>query len=162
MSISSISSMGREEDGPTHWLLRVGDGKNFRNSSKYKIWGFKSTTSFGKYFMDNVKSGHILWFIKNKSKGKVMAVATFTENKTRELGPLIDLTLDNEELGWEGDDNWDIEIHYEKLYGLEDCDILTHLRNRSTIIQYKSDRCELDLPTEYHYIKRYRKVTDHL
>ena len=32
-----------------HWILRVGDGDNFINSSKYKIWGINSTLSLGKY-----------------------------------------------------------------------------------------------------------------
>lgn len=32
-----------------HWFLRVGDGDNFINSSKYKIWGINATSSLGKY-----------------------------------------------------------------------------------------------------------------
>ena len=159
--IMSIRSIDKEKDKPQHWLLRIGDGKNFHNSSKHHIWGIKSN-SIGRYFMDNVKPNDILWFINNKSKGKVMAVATFIKNNTRELGPLIDITMDNKELGWEGDDDWNIEIHYEKLYGLEDCHLFTHIKSPLTIRIYNSEKCNLDLPTEYHYIKRYRNITSHL
>ena len=50
----------------TDWILRVGDGENFINSSKYKIWGIQSTNSFGKYFIKHVKIGDRLWFVKSK------------------------------------------------------------------------------------------------
>jgi len=36
----------------TDWLLRVGDGENLKNSSKYRIWGIQALTSpHGKYFI---------------------------------------------------------------------------------------------------------------
>ena len=45
-----------------HWLLRVGDGQNFINSSDKKIWGVKSKGH--KSFLTKIQEGDILWFIK--------------------------------------------------------------------------------------------------
>lgn len=86
----------------TDWLLRVGDGENLKHSSKYRIWGIKSNISSGKYFIKNVMTGDRLWFVKGKSNGKLIAVATYQSHKTRELGPLVDISLYDEELGWIG------------------------------------------------------------
>ena len=58
------------------WLLRVGDGINFMNSSKYKIWGISTQSTCGKYFIKTVKSGDRLWFVQNKSHGQIIAVAS--------------------------------------------------------------------------------------
>jgi len=44
----------------THWIVRTGDGTHFRNASKYKIWGFKSSTDNNKYFSKNVRPVRIL------------------------------------------------------------------------------------------------------
>lgn len=73
------------------WLLRVGDGINFMISSTYKIWGIKSQTTCGKHFMKAVHSGDRLWFVKNTSKGKIIAVATYHSHNSREFGPLLHL-----------------------------------------------------------------------
>ena len=51
----------------TDWLLRVGDGENFINSSRYRIWGIQSTSPANKHFIRNVKIGDRLWFVKSKS-----------------------------------------------------------------------------------------------
>lgn len=145
----------------TDWLLRVGDGNNLIRSSKYKIWGIQSSNSFGKFFIRTVKPGDRLWFIKSKSQGKVLAVATFSLIKKRELGPLIDISLTNEELGWDNvDTDWtsDTEIHYTDLYNVSDCELLTHIKGSSTIRVYNA-KCLVDLATEYIYIRKYGKVT---
>ena len=145
----------------TDWLLRVGDGNNLIRSSKYKIWGIQSSNSFGKFFIRTVKPGDRLWFIKSKSQGKVLAVATFSLIKKRELGPLIDISLTNEELGWDNvDTDWtsDTEVHYTDLYNVSDCELLTHIKGSSTIRVYNA-KCLVDLATEYIYIRKYGKVT---
>ena len=57
----------------TDWILRVGDGKNFIRSSKYRIWGINTLTSpHGKNFVKNVKPGDRLWFVTSKSHGKIV------------------------------------------------------------------------------------------
>lgn len=145
----------------TDWILRVGDGLNFINSSKYKIWGIQTNTSpHGKNFIKNVKPGDRLWFVKSKSHGKIIAVATYRSHNKRELGPLVSISLTNEELGWTNDgSDWisDTELHYTDLYNLNDCELLTHIKSPTTIRKY-DEKCRVDLALEYSYIIRYSKV----
>ena len=145
----------------TDWLFRVGDGENLKRSSKYKIWGISSKISTNKYFMKNVKPGDRMWFVKSKSQGKLVAVATYRSHNIRELGPLVDITLTNEELGWTGSEkDWtaDVELHYTDLYGLSDCELLTHIKGATTIRKY-NEKCRVNLAVEYSYIVRYSRVT---
>ena len=147
---------------PSHFLLRIGDGRHFNTSSSKFIWGINTTTSpMGKWFKKTVKPGDLLWFVTSKSNGHVVAVATFTETKERILGPLIALTLNNDELGWthkEGD--WNIEVHYKDLYNLSNCELYSEIKCPSTIRLYDSEKCKVDLPTEYAHIVRYSKITN--
>jgi hypothetical protein len=145
----------------TDWLLRVGDGENLINSSKYKIWGIQSTTSVGKNFVENIKPGDRLWFVKSKSKGKIIAVATYRSHNKRDFGPLIDVSMTNEELGWVGEGpDWtsDTEIHYTDLYGLDNCELLSHIIGPATIRRY-DEKCRVNLAVEYSYIQRYSRIT---
>lgn len=145
----------------TDWLLRVGDGYNFSNSSRYKIWGIQSTTSDNKYFIKNVKPGDRLWFIQSKSHGNILAVATYRSHNKRDFGPLVDLSMTNEELGWTGEGpDWtsDTEIHYTDLYNVSKCELLTHINGPKTVRKY-NEKCRVVLPVEYSYIVRYSKVT---
>ena len=143
----------------TDWILRVGDGKNFINSSRYRIWGIQSTNSFGKHFLQNVKQGDRLWLVTSKSNGKLLAVATYRSHIERIIGPLFDLTKTDRELGWTGHVwNCDTEVHYTDLYGLTNCELLTHIKGASTIRKY-NEKCLVNLPVEYSNIVRYSKVS---
>ena len=146
----------------TDWLFRTGDSENFKRSSKYNIWGINTlTSSHGKYFVNNVKPGDRLWFVKSKSQGKLIAVATYRSHNNREFGPLINISLTNEELGWTGSGpDWtsNVEVHYTDLYGLNDCELLTHIKGPATIRKY-DEKCRVNLPIEYSYILRYSRVT---
>ncbi len=143
-----------------HWILRVGDGDHFWSSSIKNIWGIDSNNkSNTQVFINTVKSGDLLWFVQSNSKGKLIAVATFTEMKNRETGPLIALTLTNEELGWvKTKGNWDIEVHYKNLYDLRLCDLLSEIQSPKVIRKY-NEKCKVNLPLEYPYIVKYSKVT---
>lgn len=143
----------------THWLLRVGDGQNLIRSFSKRIWGIQSTTPDNKHFLANVHQGDILWFVKNKSQGKLVAVATYRSHNQRVLGPFIVTSLTNDELGWKGrDSKWDTEIHYSDIYDLNDCELLTHIKSPKTIRKYKDKKCLVNLPMEYSRIIRYSKV----
>jgi hypothetical protein len=145
----------------TDWILRVGDGENLKCSSKYRIWGIQSTSPDGKYFVKNVKPGDRLWFVTSKSHGKVIAVATYRSHNTRDIGPLIDISLTEEELGWTGSGtDWsaNVEVHYTDLYGLNDCELLTHIKGAKTVRTY-NEKCRVNLAVEYSYIVRYSRVT---
>ncbi|MFY7728770.1 MAG: hypothetical protein ACOVRN_04575 [Flavobacterium sp.] len=144
----------------TDWLLRVGNGQNLINSSKYGVWGIQTSTPCGKYFIKNIKPGDRLWFVTSNSHGKVIAVATYRSHNKREFGPLVNMSLTYEELGWTGQGpDWtsDTEIHYTDLYGLNSCEILTHINGPKTIRKY-NEKCRVDLAVEYSYIVRYGRV----
>ena len=145
-----------------HYIFRIGDGKNFNASSKKSIWGIKSQNSFGKYFIKNVKNGDLLWFVTSNSKGHIVAVSTFTSIEERIRGPLIEPTYTNDELGWTGDDDWDMFIYYKDLYNISDCKLFSEIKCPSSIRLYNSDKCKVDLPTEYLNIIRYSKITNNM
>jgi len=145
----------------THWIFRVGNGKNFVQSSRFNIWGIRSTTNDGKCFIRNVKPGDILWFITNNSLGLIIAVATYRSHNKREFGPLLDITMTNEELGWTNEEsNWisDIEIHYTNLYNVSNCELLTKIKHQGSIMRYNT-KCCVELSVEYSSIVRYSQVT---
>ena len=156
--------MSTNPEEETDWLLRVGDGNNIISSSRFRIWGIQSSTSDSKYFLKEVKPGDRLWFVVNKSQGKLIGVATYKSHNKRELGPLINISMSNEELGWTGSGtNWtsDIEIHYTNLYGLKNCvpELLTHIKSPKTIRKY-NEKCQVNLSLEYSNILRYSNVTN--
>lgn len=146
------------------WILRVGDGENLKMSSKYRIWGISSKSPPNKYFLKNVKPGDRLWFVKSKSQGKILAVATYSLHNEREFGPLIDISFTDDQLGWTGSGSeWtaNVEIQYSDLYGLNDCELFTHIKGPSTIRRYDK-KCRIDLAVEYSYIVRYSKITSEI
>jgi hypothetical protein len=144
-----------------NWLVRIGNGDNFISSSRYGIWGVQSSTSDNKYFLRKVTPGDRLWFVKNNSKGKIIAVATYQSHNVRVSDAFVNSTMSNAELGWTGEGpNWtsDIEIHYTELYGLNNCDMLSHIKGPKTVREY-NEKCLVNLVTEYDYIVRYSRVT---
>jgi hypothetical protein len=145
---------------PTHWLLRVGDGTHFKSASKHNMWGFESTNKSNNRFNKEAKKGDLLWFVR--TKGMLLGVATYVGHGKRILGPIIDISKTNEELGWIGrqDKDWktDMEIHYENLYDLEYCELNAGIKGQTVIRRYKEDKCELHLPTEYENIVRYSRA----
>ena len=141
-----------------HWLLRVGDGQNFINSSDKQIWGIQSKTNNS--FLNQIKKDrHILWFITNKSNGKILAMTEYKSHNKRELGILINITQSNEELGW-SEYECDTEIHYNNLYNLENCNLLTNLKGMRTIRKYEKEKIDLDLNEEYKNIVKYVNITN--
>ena len=144
---------------PKHYILRIGDGDHFNASSPRCIWGINASTfSLGKWFKTTAVEGDLLWFVTGKSKGQIVAVATFTETKERILGPLLDLTLSNQELGWDKKEgNWDTEVHYRELYDLTQCSLFSEIKGPATIRLY-TEKCLVDLPAEYQHIVRYSKI----
>jgi hypothetical protein len=145
---------------PNHFLLRIGDGAHFNTSSLRFIWGINSDTSpLGKWFKSTAREGDLLWFVTSKSKGQIVAVATFTGAKERVLGPLIALTATNDELGWNcTEGSWDTEVHYKDLYNLTHCNLFSDIKGPSTIRLY-SEKCKVNLIEEYLHIVRYSKLT---
>jgi len=145
-----------------HFLLYIGDGDHFNASSTKSIWGINSNHSFAKGFLSTVKEGDLLWFVKSKTNGQIVAVAKFIQTKKRILGPLIDLTLTNAELGWDKTEGeWDTEVHYKDLYNLTQCNMISEIKGAAGIRLY-NDKCMVNLPLEYPNIVRYSKVTNRM
>jgi len=141
------------------WMFRVGNGKNFKASSRFQIWGIKSSTNFSKHFVKNVKPGDRIWFIKANCNGLILGVAIYRSHNYREFGPLVDSTMTDEELGWVNTrGKYDMEVHYSELRKLEDCGLFTHIKCQGPIIEY-NDNCKINLPEEYRHISRYRKIS---
>tara|TARA_Y100000748_G_scaffold207567_1_gene173876 strand:- start:150 stop:614 length:465 start_codon:yes stop_codon:yes gene_type:complete len=132
---------------PTYYLFRVGDGENFWNSSHLYTWGTKGVNG-----LRNIKKGDRMWFVTGKSDGKIIAVATFESKNTRGNSALTD-----EELGWSGDDEWDQELHYMNLYDLSHLNFLSKIKGNCSVRKY-SDKCEVNLPTEYPLIVKYSRA----
>ena len=103
-----------------HWLIRVKDGENFRNS-KYPFGSKRGNHGCIKTVVNKIKKGDILWFMTSKKYGgKFIGMSEYTYYYDREDEPLIRMnTYLNKEQNWKGEDNWDIQIHYENLYIIE-------------------------------------------
>lgn len=123
---------------PKLWIIRVSDGKNLKNS-KYPFWGVKRGRggSF-KTIVKKFKSGDILCFLTSKSYGgKIIGMAEYTKFYDREDEPLIKInTFSNSEQNWEGDDAWDIQIHYKNFYDTEKQNFKAIIQCSGVILDY--------------------------
>lgn len=149
-----------EVSGIKDFILRVSDGVNFTNSSSKCIWGINSKDNVARWFKSNVKNGDRLWFVQSKSYGKIIAVATYKNSIERVIGPLISMTLTNEELGWTNG-SWDTEVHYDNLYNLTSSNLNSQIIGPRSIRLY-NQKCQVDLPTEYDRIVRYSTITQNM
>ena len=113
-----------------HWLIRVGDGRNFRNSIQHQTWGMKETKST-KGFDYLVKPGDILWFIISGNNGKAIAFAEYVSHNGR--------TRTNEEFGWEpatnGNEEWNMEVNYANLKTIETDNHYTRIKGNSVNVR---------------------------
>ena len=115
--------------------------------------------------MRDIKQGDILWFITSKSQGKAIAIGEFKKFKEIEIGPLINISKTNQELGWtETDGDWDTEIHYTnimKIMNISKLEILTKIKSPLTyrLFNEKNNKLEVNLIQEYENIKRYSQVS---
>jgi hypothetical protein len=139
-------------DEPTHWLLRVGNGRNFSNGQPFKLWGM-DTKNKGcvPNFLREVRPGDKLWFVQSESKGKVVGVATFVRHCPRELGPLVAVSRTNDDLKWTGYEG-DTEVHYTDLYDVSACDIMTKIKSPLVVRKLIAEKCAVNLPEMYRYL----------
>jgi hypothetical protein len=142
-----------------HWIVRVGDGENFKNS-KLLFWGVKKGKN------NNIKSivekrftpGDIIWFIISKEYGgKAIGVAEYTEFHDRNEEPLISInTYSNKDQNWKGEEDWDIQIHYKNLYVTEKQDIKIIIKCASPILNYETFKNKNNLPDLYNHYKNFK------
>ena len=142
-----------------HWIFRVKDGINF-NNSKFPFWGVKrGKNGFMKTIVKKIKIGDICWFMTSKQYGeKIIGMAEYKGFYDRDDEPLLKInTLSNEEQNWEGDEAWDIQIHYCSLYITEKQNITGCIQCGSVILEYNTfmDKINGDLYTHYKNFKYY-------
>tara|TARA_Y100001958_G_scaffold159634_1_gene162131 strand:+ start:1799 stop:2287 length:489 start_codon:yes stop_codon:yes gene_type:complete len=142
-----------------HWIIRVGDGINFRNS-KYPFWGVvRGRCGSQKTNVKKIKKGDILWFLTSKKYGaKIIGMSEYCEFYDREDEPLIQInTMTNEQQNWIGNIEWDIQIHYCNFYNTEKQNITGIFRHPQSIIDYYKfkDCLNKDLDIEYNNFKTY-------
>lgn len=135
-----------------HWIIRVSDGNNLRRS-KYPFWGVKRAAGI-KCIVERMKHGDILWFLTNKaSGGKFVGMAQFTGFYDRQDEPLVQInTFSNEEQGWLGDAEWDVQIHYKNFYNTERQDIKVLIQCPATIMSYETFKDRMPCNLYEHYI----------
>ena len=149
-----------ENENRKHWIIRVGDGKNFINS-KYAFWGVNRGCGNGfKTIIKKMKSGDILWFLTNKKfGGKIIGMSEYKTFYDKQDEPLIQInTMSNTEQNWIGYDNWDIQIHYINLYNTQMQNIYMIIQCSATILEYSTFRNRIknhDLHKHYECFKFY-------
>jgi hypothetical protein len=136
----------------THWIIRVGDGINFKNSQSNKIWGFRDING-QKTILEKFNEGDILWFITSKPYGgKVVGMAEFVKLYDRKNEFLIPInTFSNEENGWSGNIDWDLQITYKNLYNTEAQNISLVVKFAGNIMNYGSFKKYIDLDLDVIY-----------
>ena len=132
-----------------HWIIRVGDGYNFRNSI-YPFWGVKKAPGS---MLKKFKEKDILWFCVNKgSGGIIIGMAEYTHFYNRTNEPLLQInTYSNEEQGWLGEEDWTIQIHYQNLFLTEKQQIPLCIRHAGVILKYETFKEKIKDDLEKHY-----------
>ncbi len=152
-----------EEKRYKHFLIRVADGKNFRNSV-YPFWSVRKSMSS---YVKKINKGDILWFITNKSAGgKVIGVAEFNHShhtiNDKAEKPLHLIT--SRDQTWTLDDKpCEIQLHYDNLYEVDNIDIKICIKgNRKPILYYetyqKNGVITEDFNVHYSNFKKYGKT----
>jgi hypothetical protein len=140
------------------WIIRVGDGENFRNS-RYPFWGVKRGRNIKSIVSNQIKEGDILGFMTSKYHGgKIIGLSEYSGYYDRMDEPLLQIhTKTNEEQNWKGDELWDIQLHYRNLYITEKQNITGCIACSSCILKYDTfkDNINGDLYEHYKNFKFY-------
>jgi hypothetical protein len=104
--------------GPTHWIVRIGDGENFEKGSPHNTWGL-STNSCGVICMrKKAVARDVLWFVKTGAR-KAFAMSMFVCTRNRnadEPDALVYPDISAEDLKWNDDTRYDTYLEYANLY----------------------------------------------
>jgi len=143
-----------------HFIIRVKDGKNFKNSI-YPFWGIKrgKNGQFKTQVSNRIKQGDILWFMtSSKYGGKIIAMAEYCGFYDRNDEPLLNInTKTNEEQGWKGNECWDIQLHYTNLYNTEKQNIEACIKFGGNVLKYKKDNININIPSDlYEHYKNFK------
>ncbi len=136
-----------------HWIIRVGNGENFRQS-KYPFWGVKrGKNGFMRTMVEKIKPGDIIWFLTSKPYGgKLIGMAEYTGFYDRKEEPLLQIhTKTNEEQNWTGDEPWDIQLHYYNVYNTERQNITGCIQCAAVILDYDTFHEKINGNLDEHY-----------
>jgi hypothetical protein len=134
---------------PTNYLFRVGDASHLWSSSEFNIWGIHSNTSGSKFFLKNVKPGDVLWFVKGKSKGLIVATAIYEYSIKRVNGECMPF----EQLGWVNvPGSWDTDIHFKNFKKIEHMRLLSQIKGSAANPRVYNKNCLVNLPEMYTQI----------
>ena len=123
-----------------HWIIRVGDGINFKNS-KYPFWSIKKGYGGGiKTLASKIKRSDILWFVTNKKYGGyLIGMAEFINMFDKDDEPLVEInTHSNLKQNWVGNDTWKLQLNYKNLYNTEKQKIQCIIQCASNILNYET------------------------
>lgn len=142
-----------------HYIVRVGDGVNFL-ASRENFWGFNKKEPGMKTRIKKLKNGDVLYFITSKKfGGNVIGIGEYTGTfYDREDEPLLLIhTKSNKEQGWDGDDEWKLQVHYRNLYLPKMIKINCIVSCASSLLSYRTfkDRINEDLPLHWNMFKKY-------
>jgi hypothetical protein len=106
-----------------------------------------------KTIVSKIKPGDILWFLTSKDYGgKFIGMAEYCGFYDRNDEPLFYInTKTNEELGWTGDELWDIQIHYNNLYNTERKNIVAIIQCGGAILEYETFKHKISDNLYQHY-----------
>jgi hypothetical protein len=142
-----------------HWIIRVNDGENFRNSV-YPYWGVKrGRNGCMKTIVSKIRPGDICWFMTSKKYGgKLIGMSEYVSFYDKNDEPLLQVnTKTNEEQNWVGDELWDIQMLYCNLYIIEKQNITGCIQCGGNILKYETfkEKINGDLYEHYRNFKRY-------
>lgn len=142
-----------------HWIIRVQDGSNFYNS-KYPFWGVKrGKNGCMKTIVKKINPGDICWFLTSKIYGgKIIGMCEYVNFYDRNDEPLVNInTMTNSEQNWNGNELWDIQLHYTNLYITEKQNITACIQCAGNILEYNTfkDKVNGDLQEHYKNFKLY-------
>lgn len=149
------------------WIIRIPDYSAFANVSYYKFWLFDSKHIWNcKRFQENIRKGDTIWFMQSNSKGRILAMATFKRFENRKIGPLINISMTNEELELPKEmEKVDTEIHFNKFYNLQQLHVKVDIRFARDFFEVdkvKNHDVYKTLVEEHYLIQKYGRLPRHL
>ncbi len=149
------------------WIIRIPNLSVFANVSYYKFWLYDSKNVWNcKRFQKNIRKGDTIWFLQSGSGGRILAMATFKRIEARKLGPLINISMTNEELELPKEmEKVDTEIHFHKFFNLQELRIKADIRFARDFFEVDKVRNQevyRVLVEEYNLIRRYGRLPRHL
>ena len=143
-----------------HWIIRVNDGKNFRNST-LPFWGVKSgKNNCIKTVVSKINKGDVLWFLTSKKYGaKMIGMAEYSNYSEVNSE---DITKQNQEQKWEGNEEWNLQLHYCNALDTEERNISACIQCCGTILEYDTFKLSVakDLHEEYKIHKTMSIISD--